>query len=132
MLINQSELLIKDNSGILKARVLDNKASKLGSLVKMVITKTKPKSKKGKTFKQTFDTHIHGLIIQTKAPYCRYDGSSVRFSSNSACVLNLKNRKFTLGFKRIVSSVPFELLRVNNNNKFKGSSNLMKLAKYLL
>ena len=71
------------------------------------------------------------LIIQTNCRISRYDGSGLRFNSNSGVAVSLNKRKLVLGFKRITSCVPFEIKRVNSQSAFKGSYNIMKLAKSL-
>lgn len=135
MIQNQTEISIKDNSGILKGRVVNSKhkTCTLGQNVKIVITKARQIHNKPKTHVG----HNHGsqlqdaLIIQTNCRINRLDGSGLRFYNNSGVSVTINKRKLVLGFKRIPSCVPFEIKRINSQSAFKGSYNIMKLAKSL-
>jgi ribosomal protein L14 len=121
----RTEIIIKDNSGLLKGRVINCKANAtVGSKLKLAITKTKSKDQASK--KKLQDV----LIIQTKKPLIRLDGSTVSFSNNSAVTINLTRFKLVLGFKRIPSCVPFEVKC--SKSDFKGGANIIKLARALV
>lgn len=120
----RSEITIKDNSGFMRGRVINATPNPtIGSKLKLVITKSKSKHKKT-TSRKLQDV----LVIQTKRPVVRLDGSTIRFNANSAVVVNLNKHTLVLGFKRVNTCVPFEVKR----GQIKGSANVIKLAKALL
>ena len=135
MIQNRTKILIKDNSGLLKGTVINSKPRRrvLGHHVKLVITKAKLKTTGSKRGVQSKVSQLQdALIIQTNNRIQRYDGSGLRFSSNCGVSITTNKRKLNLGFKRIATSCPFEIKRLNNQSAFKGSYNIMKLAKNLL
>lgn len=122
----RSAITIKDNSGFMKGRVINAMPNAtLGSKLKLVITKSKSKHQKTKSRKLQ-----DVLVIQTKRPVLRFDGSTIRFNTNSAVAVNLNKNTLVLGFKRVNTCVPFEVKR--GQSAFKGNANVMKLAKALL
>lgn len=135
MIQNQTEISIKDNSGILKGRVVNSrhKTCTLGQNAKIVITKARVKTSgaKNRNLPSMMSQLQDALIIQTNCRISRYDGSGLRFYNNSGVAVTVNKRKLVLGFKRITSCVPFEIKRVNSQSAFKGSYNIMKLAKSL-
>lgn len=135
MIQNQTEISIKDNSGVLKGRVVNSKhkTCTIGQNVKIVITKARLKghSSGAKNRSSIMSQLQDALIIQTNCRINRYDGSGLRFYNNSGVSVTINKRKLVLGFKRIPSCVPFEIKRINSQSAFKGSYNIMKLAKSL-
>jgi len=122
----RSKITIKDNSGLMRGRVINAMPNAtLCSKLKLVITKRKSKPQKTKSRNKLQDV----LVIQTKRPVLRFDGSTIRFNSNSAVVVNLNKNTLVLGFKRVNTCVPFE---IKHTLKEKGSTNIIKLAKALL
>lgn len=131
MIQTQTELLIKDNSGMLKARCIDTRGKRfkgIGGHITTAILKAKAVTKQ-KTLRRNKIQEL--LIIQTKKPIRRDDGSTVTFSNNSGvCVTS--GSKVQLGFKRINTTVAIELKKYSSIKKAKGSFNLIKLAKNLV
>lgn len=157
----QTKILIKDNSGLLQGKCINtsrnnsaNSAAKVGHVVKVSITKAKSKAnalrkqgvpaRKAAGKQQNRDLSTKGslqtlLLIQTKKPLIRYDGSSVKFNTNSAVCVVLKaatgtasKQRLQLGFKRINSTLPFELKNKVHWQTFGGTLNVIKLAKSLV
>lgn len=158
----KTKIFIKDNSGLLVAKCINtrtngraNNAAKVGHVVKVTITKAKSKAstlrkqetRKAANKQQNRDLSAKGslqtlLLIQTKKPVIRYDGSSVKFNTNSALCVHLKaargaatvttKQHLVLGFKRINSCLPFELKNKVYWQAFGGTINLIKLAKSLI
>lgn len=74
-----------------KGRVINaEKKPTIGSKVKLIITKNDNITKN-----ELKDV----IIIQTKKPIMRLDGSTLTFGMNSAVTVNLKKKSFHLGFK---------------------------------
>lgn len=146
----QTQVLIKDNSGLLRGKCINsitapNTTAKVGHAIKVTITKAKSKASpiisKAKQQSRLFQRSSKGslqtlLVIQTKKPIIRYDGSTVKFNTNSAVSVGLKasssKQRLQLGFKRINSTVPFELKNKVHWQAFGPTLNLIKLAKSLL
>lgn len=143
MLQTQTKILIKDNSGYKEGKIINfgiinkKQQAKIGNIVKAVMTRLKTykqleniKSKSNKR-KKLNDL----LIIQTKKQMLRYDGSTLKYDKNSGVCISVKQRnkqkKLQLLFSRINTSVPYELRNYNNWQRFKGSYNIIKLAKDL-
>jgi ribosomal protein L14 len=123
MIQTQTEILIKDNSGLLKGRCINASHKSfqgIGDNVKIAVRKSKARLFKGKQKRKGIQKTQDVLIIQTRKAMSRWDGSSIKFDSNSGVCVSLKPR-LHLGFHRIKSMVPFELKRI--------SPNLLKLAK---
>lgn len=127
MIQNKTELFIKDNTGVIKGVVINSlRASSLGDKVTLAITKAKSKAGvKQKTSKLKSDLQ-DAVVVQTKKRVLRYDGSTIAFNSNSGVCISRSGAKSVLGFKRINTTVPFELKRRPRN------INLIKLAKSLV
>jgi ribosomal protein L14 len=127
----RSKITIKDNSGLVKGRVIHGMSFKksLFSKFKLAITKTKIKSKHKKSHRyQKSQTNplANAFILQTKRTTMRFDGSTIGFNVNSA--VTVTGSKNVLGFQVVHTSVPFEIKR-----RLKlGSANVIKLAKSLL
>jgi ribosomal protein L14 len=135
MISRQTEIEIKDNSGITKARVINSsksnynskKAWGVGQCVKGVILKGWPKSKSKTRNKIKTKKLEDFVIIQRKKSIIRNDGSSLSFSQNSGVTVTIsKDLKLQLSFKRINSAVSLEV------KKIKAGTNLVKLAKSLI
>ena len=140
MIQPKTKILIKDNSGFLKGYCINtyprNKGAKVGHCLKVAITKSKnPFSQPSLTRSTPKDSLTHLLIIQTKSPITRHDGSIIRFNSNTGvCIVfkkTFKNR-IQLGFRRINTALPFELRKRSHWQSFQGTFNIIKLAKSLI
>lgn len=139
----KTEILIKDNSDFLKANCINSglkRSAKVGSCIKVSISKIKSNSLKSSFLKNTVENAKQNLqnllIVQTKAPVVRADGSSLHFNFNSGVSISLKKtgtkKQHQLRFKRINTAVPFELKNKEYMQKLKGVSNVIKLAKHLM
>jgi large subunit ribosomal protein L14 len=155
MIQTQTKILIKDNSDFLEGKCINytpriaRGAATIGDLIKVTILKTK-KSKspisrslntmtgaKGKSSLQDL------LIIQTKKPIYRKDGSTVKFDFNCGVCISFKGitsssigggvgkKRLQLGFKRINTTTTLELKNFTRAplQQFKGAYNLIKLSK---
>jgi ribosomal protein L14 len=141
MIQTKTKILIKDNSDFLNANCINSnikRSATVGSCIKVSVSKMKPGSSlsissKTENAKQSLQNL---LIVQTKAPILRADGSSLHFNCNSGVSILLKKagtkRQHQLGFKRINTAVPFELKNKGYMQKLKGVPNVIKLAKHLL
>jgi len=131
MLQAQSHLYIKDNSASMAGRCINTHGKPwcaVGDTCTVAITKAK-KALGLKTNKVSKTQQL--LILQTKKAFRRPDGSFVKFSANAAAVYNItKKTSSTLGFKRINTSVAFELKKTNK--KIFSGKNLIKLAKKVI
>lgn len=144
MLQVRSNVSIKDNSGLIRGKIISNNVSskgKVGSTLKMSVTRAKLKAnfKSAHTrLKQSMSAkgQLQDLIIiQTRKPLMRNDGSTLVFDTNSGVCINSKGglkKRLILGFKRINTSVPFELKKQHCNFNQTFSFNLIKLAKNLM
>ena len=143
MIQTKTKIVIKDNSDFLKANCINSLlggGAKVGSCVKVSILKMKSGSNESISLKNasvnTRRPLKSTLIVQTRAPIIRADGSSLHFNSNSGVSISLKKtgirKQHQLGFKRINTAVPFELKNKEYTQKLKGVPNVIKLAKHLL
>nr|YP_009183736.1 ribosomal protein L14 [Ulva prolifera]YP_009239269.1 ribsomal protein L14 [Ulva linza]ALN38266.1 ribosomal protein L14 [Ulva prolifera]AML80554.1 ribsomal protein L14 [Ulva prolifera]AML80592.1 ribsomal protein L14 [Ulva linza]QZJ45959.1 ribosomal protein L14 [Ulva prolifera] len=153
MVQTQTKISIKDNSDFLQGQCINfakkntKKAAKIGNCVKVSILKVKPtavysqeykKAAGGKTsMSNTKKNSLQDLLlVQVKAPTCRKDGSTIQFYSNcGVCVVFKKagaNKQHQLGFKRVNTTVPFELKNKVYAQQFKAAYNVIKVAKNLL
>lgn len=153
MIQTQTKISIKDNSDFLQGQCIGfsqknaKKAAKIGNCVKVSISKVKS------TFAQGYSQKTAGrsgtsianssknclqdlLIVQMKTPIYRKDGSTVQFYSNSGVSIVFKKagakKQHQLGFKRINTTVPFELKNKIYGQRFKAAYNVIKVAKNLL
>jgi ribosomal protein L14 len=136
MIQQASSIIIKDNSGFLLAKCImvkktGNKSGVLGDSVKVAIKKAKM-NRSNKSQKDKANTSMRSslqtlVLIQTKKPVQRLDGSRIRFAQNAGVVVNEKNRKVQLGFKRVTTPLCFELKK-----KPQGQLNILKLARSLI
>jgi len=144
MIQTKTKIFIKDNSTFLKAYCINcgvKRRAGVGSSIKVSVSKMKPSSISLSTSLKNVPENTKQrlqnlLIVQTKAPLLRGDGSSLHFNFNSGVSIVLKKagtrRQHLLGFKRINTAVPFELKNKEYIQKIKGMPNVIKLAKHLL
>jgi ribosomal protein L14 len=143
MIQTKTKILIKDNSDFLNANCINSnikRGATIGGCIKVSVSKMKPGSNLSTPLKNAPDNAKQSLqnllIVQTKAPILRADGSSLHFNCNSGVSILLKKtgtkRQYQLGFKRINTAVPFELKNKGYIQKLKGAPNVIKLAKHLL
>jgi ribosomal protein L14 len=142
MIQTKTKILIKDNSDFLNASCINSgvkKSATVGSCIKVSVSKMKPGSSLSTSLKNAPEAKQslqNLLIVQTKAPISRADGSSLHFNFNSGVSILFKKagtkRQHQLGFKRINTAVPFELKNKEYIQKLKGVPNVIKLAKHLL
>jgi ribosomal protein L14 len=140
MIQTQTHILIKDNSDYLNGKCVNKgwkKTAGVGNVIKISISKVRSGTRPplglvhGNTKKKLHDI----LIIQTKKPLRRKDGASLECNCNSGVGVVYKKgalkKQHQLGFKRINTTVPFELKHTAHVQKFKGAYNVIKLAKNL-
>jgi ribosomal protein L14 len=140
MIQTKTKIVIKDNSDFLKASCINSGVKRnatVGSCIKVSVSKIKPGSSLSTSLKNAPEAKQslqHLLIVQTKAPILRADGSSLHFNFNSGVSILFKKAgtKHQLGFKRINTAVPFELKNKEYIQRLKGVPNVIKLAKHLL
>lgn len=133
MLKIQSHINIKDNSGAMAGRCINVHGRPwcgVGHTCTVTITKAKPIVSKKSGFNKSKAQIQDLLILQTKTPYSRHDGSFLKFSANNAVTYSVAGAKATVGFKRINTGVPFELKK--GNAKVRVGNGLIKLAKTLI
>lgn len=143
MIQTKTKILVKDNSDFLNAICINSgvkRSATVGSSIKASIYKMKSGLNIKTSLKNAAENAKQSLqyllIVQTKTPIVRADGSSLHFYSNSGVSILLKKtgtkRQHLLGFKRINTAVPFELKNREYMEKIKGAPNVIKLAKHLL
>lgn len=143
MIQRKTKIVIKDNSGFLKSYCINshprNKGARVGHSLKVAITKSKnalsqSSSSRGSSPSQK-ECVTNLLIIHTRCPISRYDGSFIRFHYNSGVSILLKKtlkNPIQFGFKRINTALPFELRKRSHWQGFQGTLNITKLAKSLI
>lgn len=132
MIQNQTEISIKDNSGLLLGRCINagkpGVVPTVGHRIKVTVLKSKAITKRKGSKRGTLQDL---LLIQTKKLICRYDGSTLRFNGNKGVCVSGSGTKLQYGFKRINTAVTVELKK--SHTLMSGySSNIMKLAKNIL
>nr|YP_010003101.1 ribsomal protein L14 [Ulva sp. TM708]AZP40134.1 ribsomal protein L14 [Ulva sp. TM708] len=153
MIQTQTKISIKDNSDFLQGQCINfnkkntKKAAKIGHCVKVSISNVKPTVLNSQEYKKSaglkasiVNTKKNSLqdllLVQVKAPTYRKDGSTIQFYSNcGVCVVFKKagaKKQHQLGFKRVNTTVPFELKNKIHAQKFKAAHNVIKVAKNLL
>nr|YP_009420533.1 ribsomal protein L14 [Ulva pertusa]YP_010021439.1 ribsomal protein L14 [Ulva australis]ASO76178.1 ribsomal protein L14 [Ulva pertusa]ASO76220.1 ribsomal protein L14 [Ulva pertusa]QOL10280.1 ribsomal protein L14 [Ulva australis] len=151
MIQTQTKISIKDNSDFLQGKCINfnkkklKKAAKIGNCVKVSISNVKPTVFNSQEYKKGLKASIVNikknslqdlLLVQVKAPTYRKDGSTIQFYSNcGVCVVFKKagvKKQHQLGFKRVNTTVPFELKNKIHAHKFKAAHNVIKVAKNLL
>ena len=107
MIQQQTILTVSDNSGAKTAKCIKvlggfrKKISKIGNIIVISIqklrnkVKIKSKVKKGEIYK--------AIILKTKKPIQIKDGTTLRFSSNSICLINKQQK---LVSTRILGPIP--------------------------
>ena len=134
MIQRKTKLTLKDNSGFLTGICINTPAKwqALGGLVTLALIQRKKAKLKLKGAKPKSNKSLtNAVLIQTKKSWVRYDGSSLKFSSNSCATLahsgGRGDKKLMLGFKRISTYVPFELKKFHNLPQ--SNVHLIKLAR---
>lgn len=129
MIQNQTEILVKDNSGVLKGRCINKgkRYASAGARIKVAVLKTKAAYKQKKAFKKNALQDL--LLIQTKKALIRHDGSTLTFNGNKGVCITQGQRGLQLGFKRINTAVPFEVKQSSAFKQGLSAKNLIKLAK---
>ena len=130
MIQTRTKLTLKDNSGYLTGITIHtrNRTQSTGGFAKLALKarrKFKPSLSQGKPKLAPGLRDV--LLVQTKRRSHRYDGSTVAFSTNGCVTINRSGRNLSLGFKRIVTSVPYELKLSRDSGL--GHVNLIKLAR---
>lgn len=97
------------------------KPGTVGDSIKVAIKKARM-NRSNKSQKDKPNTSMRSslqtlVLIQTKKIVMRLDGSRIRFAQNAGVVVNEKNRKVQLGFKRVTTSVGFELKKASGTIK---------------
>lgn len=137
MIQNQTEILIKDNSGMLRGRCINagkhNQRGSVGQSVKVTVLKSKGVTKRKGGLKKTVKRGDLQdlLLVQTKKLISRNDGSTLRFNGNKGVCVSGGGRgpKLQYGFKRITTAVTVELKK---RHTLSYGSNVTKLAKNIL
>ena len=88
-------LLVADNSGVRLVKCIQ-KAMKVGDVVRVVTVKSS---------KQMAKMH-KAVMISTKKPYRRPDGTRLRFDTNSCVILDEKGSPVA---NRVTAPIPYEL-----------------------
>lgn len=122
MIQEQSILTIIDNSGAKKAKCIKvlngskKKTAKIGDFIKVVIKNANfnSKIKKGQI--------LNALIVRTKFPFKRIDGTKLFFSDNSIILLNNQ--------KKMIGTRVFGVLAREIKNLF--FNKLILLSNYLI
>nr|AYO97761.1 ribsomal protein L14 [Ulva expansa] len=157
MIQTQTKISIKDNSDFLQGQCINfnkkkvKKAAKIGHCVKVSISNVKPTVLNRQEYKKSAGLKASIvnikknslqdlLLVQVKALTYRKDGSTIQFYSNcGVCVVFKKagagaktKKQHQLAFKRVNTTVPFELKNKIHAQKFKAAHNVIKVAKNLL
>jgi ribosomal protein L14 len=130
MLQTKSKLIIRDNSGHTSGVVLGarRRGLALGDTFSMVITgRSSSRHRRGGNKRQGRPAPGRGMLVQSRQPVVRYDGSSYRFALNGCVSLNRSAGGLSLGFRRIVGTVPYELKR--RRSALLNNANLPRLAR---
>jgi ribosomal protein L14 len=133
MIHKGTQIQIKDNSGVLSGICINTYTkcwAAIGDPLSITITKAKTRGHGKKTGSKSKGQIQELLVIQTKKRLNRLDGSSLKFGCNSGVCVSKGGGKSQLGFKRINTSVPFELKK--RNPQVPVGNNLIKLAKNLV
>lgn len=144
----KTKILIKDNGPLSEGNCIhynnnaSKKGAKIGTSIKVSVSKMKPALNKDRgpsaiLRETTKRPLLHSvLVIQTKTPAHRGDGSTLQFGCNSGVSIILKRtttkKSYQLGFKRVSSAIPFELKNKAHMQKVKIASSIVKLTKHLL
>lgn len=88
-------LLVADNSGVRLVKCIQ-KALKVGEVLRVVTVRSKKQTNKLQK----------AVMISTKKPFRRPDGSRVRFDTNACVILDEKGSPVA---NRVTAPIPFEL-----------------------
>lgn len=122
MIQQESRLHIADNSGareILVIKVLGGSVVNYGGVGDMVVATVK-KAQPNSNIKKS--AVVRAVIVRTKKPYKREDGSTIRFDDNAAVIINADNQPVGT---RIFGPVAREL-------RARGYSRILSLAPEVL
>ena len=123
MIQQESRLAVADNSGarqLLCIRVLGGSGRRYGGIGDIIVASVKSASPTGGVKKKSI---VKAVIVRTRNPIRRSDGSIVKFDENAAVVLAEDNR--SPRGTRIFGPVPREL-------RDKGYSRIISLAPEVL
>ncbi len=87
MIQQESRLLVTDNSGareILCIRVLGGSHRRYARVGDVIVASVKQANPSGNIKKKTI---VKAVVVRTKAPLLRKDGSSIRFDDNAAVII---------------------------------------------
>lgn len=149
MIQTKTKILITDNSALLEGYCINynsnssKKAVRIGGCIKVSVSKMKTNVNKERASSTSIlpeanmKRPLHSvLVIQTKAPANRADGSTVQFSANCGVSIILKKtgskKSQQLAFQRVNSTIPFELKDKAHMQKVKIAFSVVKLAKHLV
>lgn len=123
MIQQESRLMAADNSGarqLLCIRVLGGSRRRYARVGDIIVASVKTANPTGMVKRKTI---VKAIVVRTKSPIFRRDGSSIRFDDNAAVVL-AEDDKSPRG-TRIFGPVPREL-------REKGYSRIISLAPEVL
>ena len=123
MIAQESRLIATDNSGareLLCIRVLGGSRRRYGGVGDVIVASVKTANPQGGVKRKTI---VKAVIVRTRSPIKRRDGTTVRFDDNAAVLLSEDNR--TPRGTRIFGPVPREL-------REKGYSRIISLAPEVL
>ncbi len=123
MIQQESKLIATDNSGarqLLCIRVLGGSRRRYARVGDIIVATVKTANPQGGVKRKSV---VKAVIVRTKAPILRQDGSSIKFDDNAAVVLAEDNK--TPRGTRIFGPVPREL-------RDKGYSRIISLAPEVL
>ncbi len=106
MIQPESQLEVADNSGARRIqciRVLGGSQRKYGSVGDIIVCSVKEAIPRGKVKKGDV---VHAVIVRTRQPLKRPDGSAIRFDKNAAVLINRQGEPIGT---RIFGPVPREL-----------------------
>ncbi len=106
MIQAESQLEVADNSGARRIqciRVLGGSQRKYGSVGDIIVCSVKEAIPRGKVKKGDV---VHAVIVRTRQPLKRPDGSAIRFDKNAAVLINRQGEPIGT---RIFGPVPREL-----------------------
>ena len=107
-----AQIVCADNSGAKKVvciKVLNKKKQRIGGIGEFILVTVKELNKK-QTQKVKKGQIFKAVILETKAPLYRKDGSSLKFQRNTAALLSAQMSPVGT---RIQSLVPYELRSKN-------------------
>ncbi|MEX2006992.1 MAG: 50S ribosomal protein L14 [Candidatus Saccharimonadales bacterium] len=107
MIAQESKLLATDNSGartLLCIRVLGGSRKRYARVGDVIVASVKTANPTGAVKRKSV---VKAVVVRTKSPIHRGDGSSLRFDDNAAVVLSEDNK--TPRGSRIFGPVPREL-----------------------